>query len=395
VITFDPYDPDHLREGVPFDLLARIRREEPICPTPSGARYLSRFADIEAALRDVESFRADLGPGTGLGGLEDIPDEQLFLSEITEPRHGQIRRLYNSCFGPHRTRQVETFIRQVCDELVDAMLKAEGDVVDLHEGYALPIPGRVMAHIMGLPDRDAQHFLDWSTDGSIMTRPATPGVEAGGPPIAAYFRDQLAAERALAEPDNHVFDVLIGAEVDGAPLTDVQIVTQLHFMIMAGVHTTRGLLTHVVQRLLQSPDIYRRLGEDRTLIPIFVEESLRHDAPVQRTTRRCTRETEIGGVAMHPGDWVEVGIASGNRDEDVYDDPDAFRLDRSDPRSHLAFGGGSHVCPGATLARFEAVTAIETLLDRVAVMSEVPGTRYPPVPGNLGQEPIPAVLTPV
>ena len=170
-------------------------REEPICPTPSGARYLSRFADIEAALRDVESFRADLGPVTGLGGLEDIPDEQLFLSEITEPRHGQIRRLYNSCFGPHRTRQVETFVRQVCDELVDALLKDEATVVDLHEGYALPIPGRVMAHIMGLPDGDAQHFLDWSTDGSIMTRPATPGVEAGGPPIAAYFRGQL-AERA-------------------------------------------------------------------------------------------------------------------------------------------------------------------------------------------------------
>jgi cytochrome P450 len=394
VITFDPFDPDHLRHGVPFDLLARIRREEPICPTPSGARYLSRQADIQVALRDVESFRAELGPITGLGGLEDIPDDQLFLSEITEPRHGQIRRLYNSCFGPHRTRQVEGFVRQVCDELVDAMLD-DGDVVDLHEGYALPIPGRVMAHIMGLPDRDAQHFLDWSTDGSIMTRPATPGVEAGGPPIAAYFRDQLAAERALAEPDNHVFDVLIGAEVDGAPLTDVQIVTQLHFMIMAGVHTTRGLLTHAVQRLLHSPDLYRRLGEDRSLVPIFVEESLRHDAPVQRTTRRCTRETEIGGITMHPGAWIEVGISSGNRDEDVYDDPESFRLDRPDPRNHLAFGGGSHVCPGATLARFEAVTAVETLLDRLAGLAEVPGAVYPPVPGNLGQQPIPAFLTPI
>ena len=185
------------------------------------------------------------------------------------------------------------------------------------------------------------------------------------------------------------------AEVEGAPLTDVQIVTQLHFMIMAGVHTTRGLLTHAVQRLLHDPDLYRRLGEERNLVPIFVEESLRHDAPVQRTTRRCTRETEIGGITMHPGDWVEVGIASGNRDEDVYDDPESFRLDRSDPRNHLAFGGGSHVCPGATLARFEAVTAVETLLDRVATMSELPGAVYPPVPGNLGQAPIPAVLTPV
>jgi cytochrome P450 len=226
-----------------------------------------------------------------------------------------------------------------------------------------------------------------------MTRPATPGVGEGGPPIARYFRDRLSAERRLAEPANHVFEVFMHAEVDGVALTDIEIVTQLHFMIMAGVHTTRGLLTHVVQRLLHSPDLYRRLGEDRSLVPIFVEESLRHDAPVQRTTRRCTRETEIGGVAMHPGDWVEVGISSGNRDEDVYEDPESFRLDRSDPRNHLAFGGGGHVCPGATLARFEAVTAVETLLDRVAAMSEIPGAVYPPVPGNLGQDPVPAALT--
>jgi cytochrome P450 len=371
--------------------LARIRREEPICPTPSGARYLSRRADIQVALHDVDAFRADLGPITGLHGLEEIPDDQLFLSEITEPRHGQIRRLYNSCFGPHRTRRVETFVRQVCDGLVDAMLDQQGPV-DLHEDYAMAIPGRVMAHIMGLPECDAQHFLDWSNDGSIMTRPATPGVAAGGPPIAAYFQQRLAAERAV--PANHVFEVLMDAEVDGAPLTDVQIVTQLHFMVMAGVHTTRGLLTHAVQRLLHDPDLYRRLGEERSLVPIFVEESLRYDAPVQRTTRRCTREAEIGGITMHPGDWVEVGIASGNRDEAAYDDPESFRLDRSDPRDHLAFGGGSHVCPGATLARFEAVTAVETLLDRVATLAEVPGVAYPPVPGNLGLAPIPAVLTP-
>jgi cytochrome P450 len=150
-----------------------------------------------------------------------------------------------------------------------------------------------------------------------------------------------------------------------------------------------------VQRLLHSPDLYRRLGQDRSLVPIFVEESLRHDAPVQRTTRRCTRETEIGGITMHPGAWIEVGISSGNRDEDVYDDPESFRLDRPDPRNHLAFGGGSHVCPGATLARFEAVTAVETLLDRLAGLAEVPGAVYPPVPGNLGQQPIPAFLTPI
>jgi cytochrome P450 len=95
---------------------------------------------------------------------------------------------------------------------------------------------------------------------------------------------------------------------------------------------------------------------------------------------------------MSPGDWVEVGLASGNRDEDIYEDPETFRLDRPDPRNHLAFGGGPHVCPGATLARLEAVTAVETLLDRVVELREVPDATYPPIPGNLGHQPIPARL---
>jgi cytochrome P450 len=390
VITFDPFDPDHLRHGVPFDLLARIRMEEPVCATPSGARYLSRQADIEQALKDVDSFRADLAPMTGLGGIEDVPADQLFLSEITEPRHGQIRRLYNSCFGPHRTKEVEPFVRHVCDGLVDAMLQEE--VVDLHRDYAMPIPGRVMAHVMGLSSEAAERFLEWSFDGTMMTRPATPGLADAGPPICAFFARQLALQRAQGKADNHVFRVLLEAEVEGERLTDTEIVTQLHFMVMAGVHTTRALLTHAVQRLLQFPELYRQLEGDRSLVAAFVEESLRHDAPVQRTTRRCTREVEIRGLAMSPGDWVEVGIASGNRDEDVYDDPDTFRMDRPEGRNHLAFGGGSHVCPGATLARLEAVTAIETLLDRVAELSEVPGAEYPPIPGNLGHQAVPARL---
>ena len=112
------------------------------------------------------------------------------------------------------------------------------------------------------------------------------------------------------------------------------------------------------------------------------------------STRRVRQDTDVHGVALHTGEWVEVGIASANRDEDVYADSEAFRLDRPDPRDHLAFGAGSHVCPGATLARLEAVTAVQVLLARLASMSEVAGTAYPPVPGNLGGAPIPAVLTP-
>ena len=91
-VVFDPHDPAHLTDGVPFDLLARVRREAPVCPTPRGAWYLSRFALVEAALKDVDTFRADLGALSGLRGVEDVPTDELFLSEIGEPRAGPTAR---------------------------------------------------------------------------------------------------------------------------------------------------------------------------------------------------------------------------------------------------------------------------------------------------------------
>lgn len=393
MIDFDPHDTTFVDDGIPFDVLARIRDEEPVYKTPRGAWYLSRYADIEAALKDVDTFRAELGPITGLpGGVETIPTDQLFLSEIVEPRHGQIRRLFNSSFASHRLRDIDAFITSECHRLLDELLAA--DVADLHAGYAQPIPGIAMARIMGLGPDAVAHFTTWSSDGTMMTRPATPGVPPEGPASHVYFAEQLAEQRGRPEPTSHVFKVLIEAVIEGEPLTDREIITQLHFMIQAGVHTTRSLLTHLVHRMLRDRELFARLDADRSAIPNYIEESLRHDAPVQRTTRRCTRELEFAGTSMCPGDWVEMGIGSGNHDQSVYADAETFRLDRDDPRHHLGFGAGSHVCPGATLARLEGITAVTVLLDRVAEMRPVAGVRYPPIPGSLGHQPIPAVLVP-
>lgn len=389
-LTYDPHDPGYLRSGVPFELLARIRREQPVVPTPSGAWYVARHADVLGVLKDVDTFYADLGPMTGVGGREEVPQDQRFLSEIDEPRHGRVRRLFNASFGPHRTREVAGFVRRTCQELVAAMAATE--VADLHSEYAMPIPSLVMAHVLGLPAEVAPHFMDWSLDGSLLQRPCSPGVAPGGPTVQAYFAERLAEQRALPEPTNAVFATFIHAEVDGRALSDQEIVTELHFMIQAGVHTTRGLLSHVAQRLVLDPEMFSALKEDRSLVAPFVEESLRHDSPVQRVTRRCARPAQVAGASLEEGAWLEVGIASANRDEDLYDQADAFRLDRPDPRGHLAFGAGAHVCPGATLARVEAVTAIEVLVDQVDQLRAVPGADYPPMPANLSHQPVPAMV---
>ena len=392
-ITFDPHDPRFVEDGVPFEVLERIRHEQPVYRTPSGSWYLSRYADVEGALKDVDTFRAELGPITGIpAGVLSIPEDQHFLSEIPEPRHGMIRRLFNAVLATHRMRDIEPAIAAECNRLVDDMLAA--DVADLHDGYAAAIPAFAMTQIMGLGPDAVGEFMLWSMDGTLMSRPATPGVPAEGPASHTFFQARITEQRALAEPSSHVFKVLLGAEIEGRPLTDREIVTQLHFMIQAGVHTTRAFLVHLMNRLVQDPDLFASLVADPELVPRYLEESLRHDAPVQRTTRLSTRDAEVGGVPIREGEWVEMGIGSANRDEAVYDDVDAFRLDRPDPRGHLAFGAGGHVCPGATLARLEGLTAVRVLLERVRELQPVDGADYPPLPGSLGHQPVPVRLVP-
>ncbi len=249
-----------------------------------------------------------------------------------------------------------------------------------------------MAHIMGLGREAVALFMQWSSDGTMMTRPATPGVPPVGPASHFYFRARIAEQRALPEPTNHVFKVLLEAEIEGRPLSDAELATQLHFMVQAGVHTTRSFLAHLMNRLVQDPELFERLGADRALITPYLEESLRHDSPVQRTTRIATRDVEIGGVLIRQGETVEMGIGSANRDDARHAAPAAFRLDREDPRAHLAFGAGSHVCPGAMLARLEGATAVRVLLDRAQALERVEGALYPPLPGSLGHQPIPVRL---
>lgn len=391
MIEFDPRDPRYVEEGVPFDALQAIRQESPVYRTPAGDWYLGRYADVEAALKDVDVFRADLGAMTGIpDGVDAIPDDQHYLSEIPEPRHGSIRRLFNAALATHRVKEVEPAVAAECHRLVDGLLGA--DVVDLHAGYAMPIPAFAMAHIMGFGADAVSQFMRWSMDGTIMTRPCSPGVPAEGPDSHPFFAARIAEQRARPEPSNHLFRVMLGAEIEGRPLTDREITTQLHFMIQAGVHTTRSLLAHLMNRLVQDPALYEALSDEAASIPRYVEESLRHDSPVQATPRHVTRDVEIEGTLVRRGEWITMGVGSANRDETVYDEPDAFRLDRDDPRHHLAFGTGPHVCPGATLARLEGVTAVRVLTERVSELRAVDGARYPPLPGSLGHQPIPARL---
>jgi cytochrome P450 len=149
---------------------------------------------------------------------------------------------------------------------------------------------------------------------------------------------------------------------------------------MSGNETTRHLIANMLETVCTDAALFARLRAERDLVPTVVEESLRHDPPIHVLMRDCLRDITIDGVTIPAGVKVGFGLASANRDERTYDDPNEFRLDRPSAKDHLAFGGGPHVCPGASLARLEGRVALDVFLDRVDQASVDDGYRREPVP---------------
>lgn len=370
------FDPLHAAFDEPE--FARLRAEAPVTRTPSGAWYLARYADVLAATKDVTTFIASFrDPGVV------VPDEEQLVSEIPEPRHGQIRRIINSAIAAHRIGRVEPFCASLCHELLDTLLATDRPV-DLVGEYVMPVPNNVIAHLLGAPPEDFRLWAAWSDEVVQGTYPTQnrnergEGIAGAHPEFVAYVDALIAARRA--HPKDDFITRLLTTEVDGRRLTDVELRSQLVFLFISGNETTRHLISNLLWTIANDPALFARLRADRALIVNAVEESLRHDPPIQFLLRNCSTEAELHGAQLCPRDKVAFGLASANRDESRYEDPDTFVLDRADARSHLAFGGGPHICPGASLARLEARVAVEVLLDRVTAIRALAPDVYEEVP---------------
>ncbi len=375
-------DPLDTSDGIPYDALAELRSRCPVSTTASGAYFLARYDDVLAATKDVDTFRASFRePGVV------VPPEEQLVSEIPEPRHGKIRRIINSAIAQHRIGRVEPFARELCNELLDGVLARGGG--DLVAEYVTPIPATVIAHLLGADPKDHRRFAEWS-DVVVQSTYATKnrrvdgeeneGLAGVAPAFTAYLDRMIAERRDAADPPDDFVTRLVNTEVDGQRLTDLEMRTQLAFLLMAGNETTRHLIGNMLHTLCSDPAMFARLREERDLVPTVVEESLRHDPPIHVLMRDCAKDVTVDGVTIPAGVKVAFGLAAANRDRRTYDDPDAFRLDRPSARDHLAFGGGPHVCPGASLARLEGRIALDVFLDRVERAQIEDGYGREPVP---------------
>ncbi|MGB9224190.1 cytochrome P450 [Mycobacterium sp.] len=285
------------------------------------------------------------------------------------PDHTRARSVLSRLLTPSRLKQNEEFMWRLADRQLDEFLTS-GECEFISE-YSKPFATLVIADLLGVPEEDHKEFrvmlgaehrasqVGALNHGSVGVNP----LEWLDEKFCAYI------EERRREPRSDVLTSLATAKYpDGSTPEVIDVVRSATFLFAAGQETTAKLLSAALQVMGDRPDIQQQLRDDRSLIPGFIEESLRMDSPVKADSRLARRATTVGGVDIPAGTVVMVLPGAANRDPRRFEDPHEFRLDRKNVREHMAFARGVHSCPGGPLARVEGRVSIERILDR---MSEI------------------------
>jgi cytochrome P450 len=375
-IEYDPLDPGQIDDHQP--VLARLRREAPVSELKPGFFYLARHQDVLDVCRAPEVFRQ----GRHIPRHLDIrTEDQLNLGETDPPEHMRVRRVLAALLTPSKVRSMESLIRTACETLVNRF--AERGTADIIADLAAPMPVAVIGSLSGMPEQYHAQFAAYSEAFMLRTDADARKVETAQAVVGQFdaaARDVIRQRRASTHrPDDVLTGLIESLDADGKPLSEDKILTHMtKDVIVGGTETTKHLIGNLFYSLCTTPGAYERVRADRSLVPVAVEETLRLNGPVQIMFRVPKVDVEIRGCPIPKGSTVAVGYASANRDEEVFEDPDAFSLERRDLKAkpHFGFGHGIHLCVGAGLARLETVCALNAVLDRAARMELIPGFRY-------------------
>lgn len=359
---FDPFSEEAKRDPYPG---YRMLLTAPNTPNvwysrKRGIWIVAGYDDVRRALRDHEAFSSAESQARYRVHLHS-------MNAVDPPAHTRLRKLVSRAFTPRAMTAWQTVINEVADELVDAMVaRGRTEVV---ADLARPLPNRLIARMLGIPEHDREQFLAWSdemAEGAFapLTRQALAQSARSARATAAMRRhlDSLIAQRRC-DPGDDLISMMTAA--DGADvMTDDEIFWTAAMLIGAGTETTMNLLSGLFLTLALRPDLYERLRDHPELIPAAIEEQLRFVAPVQGFYRTATRDYTLGADTIPAGSRVLLLFAAANRDPRHYDDPDTFDLDRN-PSDHLSFGFGIHYCLGTPLSRLEVSRVLTQLLPRV------------------------------
>lgn len=364
-LYWDPFS--HEIDDDPFPYYRRLRDEAPVYRNERFGFYaLSRYDDVRAALTAPQSFSSELGIT-----LEDVSAAMPpSLITMDPPRHTRMRRLIGALFTPRRVADLETGVRELARELLAAHVENGG--LDVLRDYAAILPMAVICELLGVPREDQAQLRAWSElvvgrpDDDVMDAPEQ-SMQAGIA-IAQYFEALVADRRATPGDDILSLLVRIGERSEGdaespdqEPLTHEEVIGFLWLLLVAGNDTSTRTIGNACWWLDAFPDQLDALLADRSLVGHAVEETLRYDGAAHMIGRTMRTAVELHGVTLPAGAKVGMLLASANRDERHWDDPDRFDI-RRDAAGHFAFGHGAHHCLGAPLGRLEARVGLEELL---------------------------------
>ena len=371
----------------PQPVYKMMRENAPVIRLGEDSVLLTRHDEVMQALRGADLFSSDM-EAVALGNVRP-----LIPLQIDPPDHLKYRKLLDPLFAPREVAALETEVRRLTNELIDAFI-ADGEV-EFNTAFAVPLPCTVFLALLGLPQGDLPLFLRIKDD--IIRPPGLAGREADAirnrtaQEIYAYFEPIIESRRG--DPRDDLITRLIDAEVDGHRLTDEDILDICFLFLIAGLDTVTATLTCSVAYLAQHPEHRSELVDDGSLIPAAIEELLRWETPVPGVVRVLAGDTEIGGEQLNAGTRVTVLIGSANTDDAEFADAETVDFHRESNR-HLSFGGGIHRCLGSHLARLELRVALEELHRRLPDYELAPDTQLVYADGLRTVEHLPLVFTP-
>ncbi len=359
-MDYNPLSPEVMENPYPY--YAHLREQAPVYwIAPLQAWALSRYADVDFALRNPQIFPSSVFTAQALGDLNPTPEVPWIL-DMNPPDHTRLRKLVNKGFLPRLIRNLEPRVQEITRQLIASLRsRVEADLVSALSG---PLPTTVIAEMLGVEEDRLADFKRWSDDLVLGTsRPTDEAVRArvhaSGAALRAYFEKLI--ERRRTDPGEDVLTALVRAEEEHDTLTASEILGLAVLLLLAGNETTTNLIGNAVCTLLRHPTELAKVRADRTLVPSLIEEVLRYESPVQLIPRLTAREVELEGGTIPAGATVFLLLGSANRDRRKFSEPDRFDVTRN-PQDHLGFGYGIHYCLGAPLARLEGRIALESLL---------------------------------
>ncbi|MCR9095785.1 MAG: cytochrome P450 [bacterium] len=373
----DFIEPDgYVARGYPHEVWTRMRAEAPVYWFDRSPGHdfwaITKHEDIVWISKRPELFISDptlVVQTTPPEGDQDLIPKNLI--QFDPPKHGIQRKLISKGFTPRALKRFHADIERIAKGVVDDLFE-EGDEgeADFVERIAAPLPIAVIGWLLGVPEPDWPKLFHWtnrilgSSDEEYVDegKSQVETVFAAQTELFAYFSDLVAKKKA--DPKDDLVTLFAFAEVEGKKLSDVEILVWCMLIVAAGNETTRNATTGGMLALIEHPDQMRRLQSDPGLLKSGVEEILRWTSPIIHFARTATADVEIKGRQIKEGDTLALFYPSANRDEEIFEAPFEFRVDRN-PNRHLAFGIGEHFCAGAHVARLEIEYALRFLLPRI------------------------------